>query len=316
MRQYLIRRLVQTIPILFGVSLLIFLIVYSTPGDPYAYLFGPRIDPTLKAKLRQEMGFNDPLPMQYVRWLKQTVSGNLGYSTRTQKPVAELMAQRLGPTFMLSATALAIGLLLAIPIGIVSATRQYSLLDYSATTVAFFGISLPTFFTGIVAVYFLAVKYPIFPMNGMWTPGAPFSVWDRIHHLMLPALVLGFQTIASYTRFTRASMLEVLRQDYVRTARSKGLAERVVIYKHALRNGMIPIVTLLGFSLPGLFGGAIITETIFTWPGMGLLTIEAVGTRDYPVLMITNIFFAAMTILGNLVADVLYAIVDPRIRYS
>lgn len=316
MRQYIIRRMFQTIPILFGVSVMIFLIVYSTPGDPYAYLFGPRVDPKVKAKLKEEMGLNDPLPFQYVRWLRTTMSGDLGYSLRTQQRVTDMLGTRLGPTFILSATALLIAILVAIPIGVLSATRQYSLFDYSATSFAFMGISLPTFFTGILAVFFFAVKFQWFPMNQMATPGAPFSLADRLHHLVLPALVLGAQSIAQYTRFTRASLLEVLRQDYVRTARSKGLAERVVVYKHALRNGLIPIVTLLGFSLPGLFGGAIITETIFTWPGMGLLTIEAVGNRDYPVLMATNMFFAALTILGNLLADILYAVVDPRIRYS
>lgn len=303
------------IPILFGVSILIFAIVRSTPGDPYAYLFGPRVDPKVKQKLKEEMGLNDPLPMQYLTWLKTTLKGDLGYSLRTQQPVAEMLGKRLGPTFILSFASLLIGITLAIPIGVLSATRQYSFFDYATTTFAFLGISLPTFFTAILAIYFFAVKYPLFPMNGMATPGVN-ELWDRLHHMVLPTLVLSVGSIAGFTRYTRASMLEILRQDYIRSARAKGLAERVVIYKHALRNGMIPLVTLLGLSLPGLFGGAIITEGIFTWPGMGLLTIEAVNNRDYPVLMATNIFFALLTILGNLIADLLYAVVDPRIRYS
>jgi len=316
MGQYVLRRLLQTIPILLGVSVILFIIVHSTPGNPYAYLLGPRTDPKMRQELMDRMGLNDPLPVQYVRWLKTTLSGNLGYSIRSQRPVTEMMAQAIPNTLILTGSAFLFGLLLAIPIGVVSATRQYSAGDYAVTTFAFMGISLPAFFSALIMVYFFAVKWPIFPMNGITTPGQPFSMWDLLYHLILPTITLGLRDMAAYTRFTRASMLEVLRQDYVRTARAKGLAERVVIYKHALRNGLIPVITLLGFSLPGLFGGAIITETIFSWPGMGLLSFTAVGNRDYSVLMATNMFFAFLVIMGNLLADILYALVDPRIRYS
>lgn len=316
MGQYIVRRLLQTIPILLGVSVIIFVIVKSTPGDPYGYLFGPRVDPTLKQRLLQEMGFNDPIAVQYVRWLKTTLSGNLGYSVRSGQPVSEMLAIALPNTLILTGAAFIISLLLAIPIGVISATRQYSLVDYGVTSFAFFGISLPSFFFALCMVYLFAVKWPIFPMNGITTPGQEKSIWDLLYHLCLPALTLGLRDMASYMRFTRSSMLEVLRQDYIRTARAKGLAERLVIYKHALRNSLIPIITLLGFSLPGLFGGAIIMESIFSWPGMGLLSFKAVGTRDYSVLMTTNMLFAFLIILGSLVADVLYAIADPRIRYS
>lgn len=301
---------------MFGVSIVIFAIVYSTPGNPYAYLFGPRIDPTLRARLMQEMGLNDPLPMQYLRWIKQTMSGNLGYSLRTGKPVAEMVSKAVGPTLVLTASAFTFALLMAIPIGVLSARKQYSFLDYSVTTFAFMGISLPSFFAALLAVYFFAVKWPLFPMNMMYDPAKGFSIPNMLYHLILPAVTLGLRDMASYARFTRSSMLEVLRQDYVRTARAKGLGERVVIYKHALRNALIPVITLLGLSLPALFAGAIIIETIFTWPGMGRLSFEAVNNRDYPVLMVVNIFFAFLVITGNLIADVLYAVVDPRIRYS
>ncbi len=316
MRQYLIRRILQTIPIMLGVSVVIFFIVHSAPGDPYAYLFGPRTDLKVKEKLKEEMGLNAPLPVQYVRWLGQTVQGNLGYSIRTGKPVAQLLKERLGPTLLLTGTAFLISLMLSIPMGVISATKQYSWLDYVVTTVAFIGISLPSFFAALLAIYLFAVKWQIFPMNQITTPGQPFSMLDLIHHLILPATVLGLRDMAGLTRFTRSSLLEVLRQDYVRTARAKGLAERKVIYKHALRNALIPVVTLLGFGLPNLFSGTIVFETIFTWSGMGLLSFEAVVSRDYPVLMVVNIFFAFMVIVGNLIADILYAVVDPRIRYS
>ncbi|HWI63721.1 MAG TPA: ABC transporter permease [Symbiobacteriaceae bacterium] len=316
MGRYIIRRLLQTIPILFGVSIIIFIIVHSTPGNPYSYLFGPRVDPKLKEKMMVEMGFRDPLPMQYVRWLKTTVSGNLGVSLRTGQPVTELIAKAMPNTLWLSVTSFVLALCLAIPIGIVSATRQYSLLDYGVTTFAFMGISLPSFFAALLAVYVFAVKLQWFPMNGTLSPGKTFAWGDYLYHLILPAVTVALRDIASYSRFTRSSMLEVMRQDYVRTARSKGLAERVVIYKHALRNGLIPVVTLLGFSLPGLFGGLIIIETVFSWNGMGKLSIEAVNNREYGMLMAVNMFFACLVILGNLVADVLYAVVDPRIRYA
>ncbi|MBP2019038.1 peptide/nickel transport system permease protein [Symbiobacterium terraclitae] len=315
MGRYLTRRLLQTIPILLGVSIVVFIIIHTAPGDPYAYLFGPRTDPTLRARLREEMGFNDPIPVQYVRWFKTTISGNLGYSIRTQEPVIDMMAKALPRTLLLTGSSFLLGLAIAIPIGVVSATRQYSALDYAATTFAFMGISLPSFFAALLAIYFFAVKLPIFPMNGIHTPGVG-GFWDVLHHLVLPAVTLGLRDAASYARFTRSSMLEVLRQDYVRTARAKGLAERIVIYKHALRNGLIPVITLLGFSLPGLFGGAVIIEQVFTFPGMGLLTFEAVNNRDYSVLMATNMFFALLVIIGNLVADILYAVADPRIRYA
>lgn len=316
MGQYVIRRLLQTIPLLLGVSVIIFIIVHSTPGNPYAYLFGPRTDPTQKQKLMEAMGFNDPLPIQYVRWLKTTLSGNLGYAIRSQRPVTELLGQAIPNTLILTGSAFLLALLLSIPMGVLSATRQYSLLDYAVTTFAFIGISLPSFFSALIMVYFFAVRWPIFPMNGITTPGQPWSLVDLLYHLILPAVTLGLRDLATYMRFTRSSMLEVMRQDYVRTARAKGLAERVVVYKHALRNSLIPVITLLGFSLPGLFGGAVLIETIFSWPGMGLLSFNAVGNRDYSILMATNMFFALLVILGNLVADVLYALVDPRIRYS
>ena len=316
MGRYLVRRLLQMIPILFGVSIVIFIIVHSTPGNPYAYMFGPKVDPAVKEKRLREMGFYDPLPIQYLRWLKQTVSGNLGYSVHSGVPVIDLLKSRIPNTLILTGSAFVLALVLAIPIGVISATRHYSWIDYTVTSFAFMGISLPSFFGALVAVYLLAVKWPVFPMNGITTPGEPFRLTDMLYHLVLPATSLALRDMAGFARYTRSSMLEILRQDYVRTARAKGLPERIVVYKHALRNGMIPIITLLGLSLPTLFGGTIIFESIFAWPGMGLLTIEAVSRRDYAILMSVNMFFALLVIIGNLIADILYAVADPRIRYA
>ncbi|GAH96026.1 unnamed protein product, partial [marine sediment metagenome] len=221
-----------------------------------------------------------------------------------------------GPTALLAGTTLFLSFLIAIPFGILSATKQYSLLDYFSTVIIFFGMSLPIFFLGLVVIYIFAVRFGILPTSGMKTLGIPFSIWDRIKHLILPISVLTFYQIAPVVRYARSSMLEVIREDYVRTARSKGISERDVIYKHALRNALIPIVTLFGLSIPFIFNGAFITETIFAWPGMGRLAVGAVFQRDYPILMGTTLVTAILVLLGNLIADILYAVVDPRIRYK
>lgn len=316
MRQYILRRLLQMIPILIGVSILMFAVIKATPGNPFSYLAGPRVNKATIDRMVKEAGLDKPLPIQYINWVKETVKGNLGYSLRTGEEVKSLMKKRIPNTLILTMTAFVIGVGLAIPIGVISATRPYSLIDYAATTFAFIGISLPSFFTALVAIFFFAYTLRWVPPNQMTTPGEPFNFWDLLHHLILPATVLGLREIASISRYTRGSMMETLRQDYIRTARSKGISERIVTYKHAFRNSMIPIITLLGFALPGLFGGAVIFETLFTWPGMGQLTVEAVNNRDFPLLMVTNMFFALLVVLGSLIADVLYVIVDPRIRYS
>jgi peptide/nickel transport system permease protein len=315
-RQYILRRVLQMIPILIGVSILMFAIIKATPGDPFAYLLGPRVKKEQIEKMKDAAGLNKPLPVQYVNWVKQTVTGNFGYSLRNGQSIAKQLKNNIPNTLILTMTAFVIGVGLAIPIGVISATRPYSLVDYAATTFAFMGISLPSFFTALIAIYFFAFTLKWVPANQMTTPGQPFHFWDLVHHLILPATVLGLREIATWSRYTRGSMMETLRQDYIRTARSKGVAERLVIYKHAFRNSLIPIVTLLGFSLPDLFGGAVIFETLFTWPGMGQMTFEAVNNRDFPVLMVTNMFFAILVIIGSLMADILYVVVDPRIRYS
>lgn len=316
MHLFILRRLLQMVPILLGVSMILFIIVHSVPGDPYAYLFGPRVDPTLRERLMREQGFYDPLPIQYVRWLRTTLSGNLGYSLRSGQEVTALLADRIPNTLILAGSAFLLSIVVAVPIGVLSATRQYSIWDYGATAFAFGGISLPNFFAALLMIYLFAVQLRWFPMNQITTPGQPFRILDLLHHLFLPATSLALRDLAGYVRYTRSSMLEVLRQDYIRTARSKGLTQRVVVYKHALRNGLIPVVTIAGLNLPVLLGGTVVFETLFTWKGMGQLSFEAVGNRDYAVLMAVNLFFAVLVILGNLVADVLYAIVDPRIRYS
>lgn len=315
--RYLTRRLLQTIPILFGISIIVFALTMTMPGDPVRFMVNPRTATAESIdRMREKLGLKDPLPLRYVKWLGQTVTGNLGYSVQEGKAVTELLAERLPNTLLLTVTAFVIGLGLAIPLGIMAGTRPYSWLDWATSTFSYMGISLPSFFTALVFIYIFAFKLRWFPSNGMGTPGEPFSVLDLGYHLILPAFVLGTRDIAGYSRYMRSSILEVMRQDYVRTARAKGLTSRVVVYKHALRNSMIPIVTLLGLSLPDLFSGAIIAEELFVWPGMGQLSIAAISQRDYAVMLSTSMMFAVLVLIGNLVADMLYAVVDPRIRYA
>lgn len=287
------------------------------PGNPLkVMLFNPDIKPEERARLERLYGFDDPIYVQYFRWLARLLKGDLGWSLYTKRPVTKHILERIGPTAILAGSTLFLSFLIAIPFGILSATKQYSLLDYSSTVIIFFGMSLPIFFLGLVVIYIFAVRFGILPTSGMKTLGIPFSIWDRIKHLILPISVLTFYQIAPVVRYARSSMLEVIREDYVRTARSKGISERDVIYKHALRNALIPIVTLFGLSIPFIFNGAFITETIFAWPGMGRLAVGAVFQRDYPILMGTTLVTAILVLLGNLIADILYAVVDPRIRYK
>ncbi len=321
MKNYVIRRLIQMLPILFGATLLIFLVIKMAPGDPFSSMIDPRVSPQKIQELRRRYCLDCPLPLQYWGWLKQAAQGNLGYSLRYQKSVSVIIGERLGPTLTLGVAAELIVFLVGIPIGILSARRQNSWLDNLATVLAFAGISIPAFFFGLMLLRTFALgDLKLFPSHGFQTPGANFAgmeyFLDLGHHLVLPAVTLGVTGIAALMRYVRASMLEVLRQDFVRTARAKGLSEKIVIYKHALRNAMIPVITIIGLDLPALVGGAIITESIFSWPGIGRLTYTALLERDYPVLMGLNLMFAFLTMMGSLLADIGYAVVDPRIRYD
>ncbi len=317
MRQYIIRRFIQIIPIVIGITIVTFFLIKMCPGNPLkVMLFNPDIKPEERARLERLYGFDDPVYVQYFKWLIRLLQGDLGWSLYTSRPVTKHILERIGPTAILAGSTLFLSFLIAIPFGILSATKQYSLLDYSSTVIIFFGMSLPIFFLGLVVIYIFAVRFGILPTSGMKTLGIPFSIWDRIKHLILPISVLTFYQIAPVVRYARSSMLEVIREDYVRTARSKGISERDVIYKHALRNALIPIVTLFGLSIPFIFNGAFITETIFAWPGMGRLAVGAVFQRDYPILMGTTLVTAILVLSGNLIADILYAVVDPRIRYK
>jgi len=318
MQSYILRRILQVIPVLLAISLVIFMIINLAPGDPLASLKQTKnITQEDIDQKRESLGLDDPLLVRYFRWLKNALQGDLGRSLKTgRKPISQLIANRLPATLLLAVSSMFISWVLAIPIGVFSALKQYSFADYSITVLVFIGLSLPSFFFGIILVYIFALKIPILPIGGMVTPGSGGGFFDILLHLILPAFALGIRGIASLARYMRSSMLEVINEDYIRTAKAKGLTATLVIYKHAFRNALIPIITIFGLQIPWLISGSIITEKIFTWPGMGTLSINAVFARDYPVIMATNMFYALMVFVGNLIADISYAIADPRIRYD
>src|SRR5918992_2152537 len=318
MGKYLLRRLVISVPVLLGITLVVYVIVSLAPGDPVDALVNPEqvaaLGPDFLNQQREALGLNDPILVRYAIWLRELVQGNLGFSFMDRQPIAGKIGERLWPTLRLMLTAQLIAIAIAIPVGVLSAIKQYSLLDYGVTVLGFAAISVPSFFLSLAGIYLLALKLPILPAAGMGTVGQDPTLADALWHLILPAVVLGLAEAAPLIRYTRSSMLEVIRQDYVRTAQAKGLRERTVIYQHALRNALIPLVTVIALALPRLLGGTVIVEAIFAWPGMGTLAITAVRGRDYPVIMAINLISAVTILLSNLLADVIYAIIDPRIK--
>lgn len=322
MKTFLIRRFLQLIPVMFMITICVYFMNAAAPGDPVSKMMDPKMTVEEKQRLREKFDLDKSIIERYGSWLSELVlHRNLGHSTAYGQPVTKVIQSYMWNTFWLSLVALIISVLVGIPAGILSATKQYSIFDNTVTIVAFAGRSIPGFFFGLLLIKYLAIDLGWFPMSGMAEPGSKdIGTWHYIkdvgYHMVLPSLVLGLPAAAGYMRFTRTAMLEVIRQDYVRTARSKGLSEKVVIYKHALRNALIPIITLLGFALPGLFAGAIITEKLFAWPGMGSIAIKSITDRDYPLLMGTTLFFAILTLLGNLLADICYGLADPRIKYN
>jgi peptide/nickel transport system permease protein len=314
MGKYILHRLLVAIPVIFGVTVVAFFIMTLAPGDAVDMLISPGLSPEDIALKRQTLGLDQPVFVQYGHWLQEMLHGNLGYSFTNRQPVTARIFDRFGPTFTLAMSAMLLSYIIGIPIGVLSAVRQYSVLDYTATIFSFLGVSVPSFFFGLLMIYFFSLKLDLFPTGGMQAVGQDFSLSDRLSHLILPMLVLSLQNTGIVMRYTRSSMLDVVRQDYVRTARGKGLQNQVVLVRHALRNALIPVITLVGLQLPILLSGAIITEQIFNWPGMGRLTVEAINQRDYPTIMGLNLMIALMVVAGNLLADVLYGVVDPRIR--
>jgi peptide/nickel transport system permease protein len=318
MATYILRRLLISIPVLLGITMLTFVAYNLAPGDPIDAMVDPSVsmDPVDLQNLRESLGLDQPMIVRYGLWLGEALKGNLGFSYRTGEAVSQRIADRLPNTLQLTLAALLVAIGLGIPLGILSALRQYSRLDYFLTFFAFSGISIPSFFLALGAIYILALKLKLFPSHGMGDPDSEIYFVTRLHHLLLPALVLGLDRVASFLRYTRSSMLEVLSQDYMTTAKAKGLAARERVWRHGFRNALISVITIVGLSLPALFGGSVIVETIFAWPGMGQMAITAVTQRDYPVLMGVALVTSIAVLISNLLADIAYAWADPRIRYS
>jgi len=314
---YIARRMLILIPILLGVSIISFAIAVAMPGDILNVMVSPTLGEKQMEMRREELGLNKPIYVRYFQWLRSLASGSLGYSMLNNEPVLDIIARRIGPTLILTGTALVISLIIAIPAGIISAIKQYSFLDYILTFGAFAGISIPTFFLGLFFIYIFSIQLGWLPAGGMKTLGTEgFSLIDLLRHLIMPATVLGFFGSAMYMRYMRSSLLEVLQKDYIDTARAKGLSELKVIIFHGGRNALIPIITLLGVRLRYLFGGAVLIETVFAWPGMGRLLVDSVFQRDSTVIVGLTLLTGLMVVLGNLIADITYSVVDPRIRYN
>lgn len=300
--------------VLFGISVVVFLMLKLTPGDPAATLLGVQATPEELARVRRAMGLDQPWVVQYGIWLRDLLGGNLGVSYINRKPVAELITTRFPVTLELTLVAMLLAAAIGIPAGIVSASRRYSGLDYSITSFALFGVSMPSFWFGILLILLFSLYLRWLPSSG-YVPIAT-GAWEHLKHVFLPALSLGLFLSGSLARFTRSSMVDVLAQEFIRTGRAKGLSERVVIYRHALRNALIPTVTVLGLQFGFLMGGAVIIEQVFAYPGVGWLVLIAVSQRDYPVVQGVVLLIAAVFALSNLLVDVAYTWLDPRIRYG
>lgn len=317
---YLGKRLLQAVPILIGASTIIFFLMHAAPGDPTSiYLGNPNIDPRVIEQMRENLGLDQPVYIQYVKWISSFLQGEFGYSFSQKRPIADILKDTIPNTLVLSGVALAIIFILGVVVGTVQAVRQYSWGDNLATALAFFFYSMPSFWFGLMLILLFAYKLQWLPASQMTSVNYEFmsgsaQLTDRLKHLIMPAIALGVGGAASVARYMRSGMLEQVHQDYVRTARAKGLSESKVIFKHAMRNALIPVITLLGLFLPFLMAGSVLIETVFAWPGMGRTIVTAIFQRDYPVVLATAFVISVMVILGNLIADMLYSIVDPRIR--
>jgi peptide/nickel transport system permease protein len=322
MRRYNFRRLLGVPPLLLGITLVTFLLIHATPGSPVDDL---KLTPEIKTEdldsIKRTLGIDRPLHEQYLVWIGQLVRGDLGISLKTYQPVRQQLFERLPNTLLLTVGSLLVAMVLAVPIGVIAAIKRNSWFDHITTIVSTFGQAVPAFWLGLMLIIVFAVQFkvwgpPSLPSGGTQTLPGGGDFNDRLKHLILPVTALATAQIATWARYIRSQMLEVIQQDYVRTARAKGLHERVVVMRHAFRNAILPLITLVGLTIPNLFGGAVIIEGIFGWPGIGSFAINAAGNRDYTVVMGTVLFISIVTVFSNLLADILYAVADPRIQYS
>jgi peptide/nickel transport system permease protein len=319
MGRYILRRILINIPILIVITILVFALVEIAPGDMVDFFINDETMSYLSEEdldeMREKFGLNDPAPVRYFKWMGQILQGDFGFSYVESYPVNELLLARLKNSAILMGTGLIFAIGIGIPLGIFTALRQYSFIDFLLTGLSFIGLSMPAFISGIIGMYIFAVKLQWVPAGGMHTPTVN-TFTDLLHHLALPASILAMMHGAQFMRYQRFSMLEVLNQDYVTTATAKGMRRRIVINRHALRNALIPVITVIGLTFSQFVAGAVFLETIFAWPGMGRLYYNAVISRDYPIIMGANLVIAVVVLLANLVTDITYAVVDPRVRYE
>lgn len=320
MGRYIIRRILQAIPLLILVSIFMFAMIHLMPGGPDQVIFNPHLSAAGRAQLRARFGLDDPIPVQYLKWFGNALTGDFGFSFVTNLPVTTILGQRFPATLELFGYAMLFALIVAILLGILSGVRQGTITDYVVTTVSYFGVSMPIFLFALFGQYLFGVALHWLPVSGMNTVGYvldPFDAFvDHVQHLILPMLVLSIGFIAGWSRYLRSTMVETVKQDYMRTARAKGVSSGGMLFRHALRNALIPMVTVVAIDMGAVAGGATITETIFAWPGMGQLFFQSLQARDYPVLLAMLMLGAFFVIAFNLIADVLYGVLDPRIRYS
>ena len=320
MLKYAVKRMINTIPILLGISIIVFILINCQPGNPYSNMVDPSVTEEVKEQMLRQIGYYDPIPIKYFKWITRAISGDLGYSIAYKEPVIDVIKSRIGNTVLLGGASLFLSVLIAIPIGMISSVKRYSIFDYATTVLAFIGLSIPAFFFGMLLIKVFAVDLKILPVSGMVTIGKNYiginHIIDVFNHMILPTIVLALINTAAFMRYTRSSMISIISQDYIRTAKAKGVSSFGIILKHAFKNALIPIITIISLELPALFSGALLTETIFVWPGIGRLNYEAVTNRDYSLIMGLVMIFAIVTLLSNLIADIMYAVVDPRVKYE
>ncbi len=315
MGRYVLKRLLMAVVAFFGITIIAYFLANLMPGSPLDQLVQAESGASAEqiAEIEHRMGLDKPIVIQYFYWLGNMLRGNFGTSYSQHRPVLELIGTRIGPTLILSLSSMVLALLIAIPLGMVAGYKSYTGWDYGSTVLSFVGQAAPNFFVALLLICVFAVKFKWFPVSGMYDSGSAGSLPELLRHLFLPCLALAFQHLGIYTRQMRNSMVECLSDDYVRTARSKGLSERVVLFRHTLRNALLPLVTQVGLSLAQLAGGAIVTEQIFSWPGMGTLMLTSIQSRDYPMIMGITVLISCMVLVGNIVVDIIYRLLDPRI---
>lgn len=314
MLKYIIKRILIAVPVLIGITIIDFMIM-TMVGSPLELLQGPRVSEAAIETKRIALGLNKPVYVQYWIWLTNLLQGNMGYSMKSFQPVSQMIKTYIGPTLLLMSVSLFVSMLIAVPAGIYSAVHKYTPQDYIVVTLSFLGSSVPSFFLALVLIYFFTVRLGWLPSSGMYTLGSQKSAIDVLKHMIMPVIVLATSMAGTNIRYIRSAMLEILRMDYLRTARAKGIGRFLVINKHALRNALIPVITVFGMHIPILFGGAIIIEQVFSWPGLGMMTMSAIISRDYPVIMGVCLMSAIVVLVANLLTDIIYALVDPTITY-